>query len=119
VAHVDTGQFIDAIDDARELVQLDPLREGPYQILMTALYARGEIAGALTTFRAASQLLATELGTDPSADLRRAHRDMLSQVPQRDLIRDLGSSSISPATSSLRRSASVERTSSSTPPATN
>ena len=89
VAHIDTGQLIGAIDAARELVRLDPLREGPYQILMTALYARGEIAGALTTFRDASRLLAAELGTDPSADLRRAHRDVLSQVPQHDLIRDL------------------------------
>ena len=56
---------------------------------MTALYARGEIAGALTTFRDASRRLAAELGTDPSVDLRRAHRDMLSQVPQHTLIRDL------------------------------
>ncbi len=89
VAHVDTGQLISAIDTARELVRLDPLREGPYQILMTALYARGEIAGALTTFRDTSRLLAAELGTDPSADLRRAHRDMLSQVPPHSLTRDL------------------------------
>ena len=89
VAHVDTGQFIRAIEAARELIRLDPLREGPYQILMTSLYARGEVAGALSTFRNASRLLAAELGTDPSVDLRRAHRDMLSQVSQHTLIRNL------------------------------
>ncbi|MFJ5922143.1 AfsR/SARP family transcriptional regulator [Kitasatospora sp. NPDC092948] len=55
-----------------------PLRERTAARLIRALHANGQSAAALETFDRTRQALAEELGADPSAELRDAHRHVLS-----------------------------------------
>lgn len=62
----------------------DPLREGLWDHLMSALYDEGRYAEVLSNYQRVSQLLAEELGIDPNPKLR-AHFDRVVgvQVPAR------------------------------------
>jgi DNA-binding SARP family transcriptional activator len=62
---------------ARELVQLAPLRESGYGLLMRALEARGNVAEALVVYEAARTRLREELGTSPAEPLQAIHRRLL------------------------------------------
>ncbi|PZG19969.1 AfsR/SARP family transcriptional regulator [Micromonospora craterilacus] len=61
----------------RDEVAAHPLRERLYVLLIRALHAVGRRAEALTVFEEVRRLLADELGTDPSADLRAVHLAVL------------------------------------------
>lgn len=64
------------------LVAAYPLRERFRELHALALYRAGRQADALAVLREARQVLADELGIDPSPALRQLEADMLSQVPE-------------------------------------
>jgi DNA-binding SARP family transcriptional activator/DNA-binding MarR family transcriptional regulator len=62
----------------RNLTAAEPLRERGWMLLMQALADTGDSAGALATYAAARSALATHLGIEPGAPLRRLHQAILS-----------------------------------------
>jgi DNA-binding SARP family transcriptional activator len=62
---------------ARELVDLAPLRESGYLLLMRALAARGNVAEALAAYEGLRVLLREELGVDPSDAVQDAYLRLL------------------------------------------
>lgn len=66
-----------SISALRELVEANPLRERLRGLLMRSLAAAGRPADALTEFERARSVLADELGTDPSPELRAIHLQIL------------------------------------------
>jgi DNA-binding SARP family transcriptional activator len=73
------GHTATLIGELEELVDGNPLRERLRGLLMTALYLSGRQAEALRTFDATRNLLAAELGVEPSVELRRLHVQILQQ----------------------------------------
>ena len=65
-----------AIDLYRRGLEADNLAEGLYRGLMRALLASGDRAEALNTFRRCRELLSIVLGTRPSAETERLHREI-------------------------------------------
>jgi len=63
----DRGDSDDAINKARRLVALDPLREDAYRLLMRLLYAKGDRVGALQQYKACAEILDKELQIAPDA----------------------------------------------------
>ncbi len=59
------------------LVTADPLAERPRALLMRALYAAGRQADALTAYHEGRELLADQLGVDPSAHLEQVYLGIL------------------------------------------
>ena len=57
----------DAIDAARQLVRLDPVRESGHQHLMRLLYERGDRASALRQYDECAAILEKELTVEPGA----------------------------------------------------
>jgi WD40 repeat protein/DNA-binding SARP family transcriptional activator/class 3 adenylate cyclase/tRNA A-37 threonylcarbamoyl transferase component Bud32 len=74
-----------AIGEAEVLVGRQPLREKLWMLLMLALYRDGRQAEALRAFQRAREILADELGIDPSPELVRLHERVLKQDPGLDL----------------------------------
>jgi DNA-binding SARP family transcriptional activator len=95
------GQAGEAVGLAEQAATLEPLREASQLLLVEALAAAGDQAGALAAFAAFRERLAAELGLDPSpqaAELeRRILRGQLQPGPAP------ASRSPSAATSSLSR----------------
>ncbi|MET9669373.1 BTAD domain-containing putative transcriptional regulator [Streptomyces sp. NPDC006475] len=75
------GRHADVIGDLEALVGQYPLRERLHGQLMLALYRSGRQAEALAVFQRAREILGTELGLDPSADLRQLEEAILRQDP--------------------------------------
>lgn len=71
------GYFDRALDEAQALIARDPLDEHAWTVKITALSAAGQRSEALLAYRDIRELLATELGVEPSADTRAAHRAVL------------------------------------------
>ncbi|NGO68372.1 AfsR/SARP family transcriptional regulator, partial [Streptomyces boncukensis] len=65
------------VAELRELTAAHPLRERAHALLMRALCADGRTAQALGVHEEIRRRLADELGTDPGADLHRAHQTAL------------------------------------------
>jgi WD40 repeat protein/DNA-binding SARP family transcriptional activator/class 3 adenylate cyclase len=74
-----------AIGELEVLLADHPLREKLWGLLMLAFYREGRQADALATFQRAREILASELGVDPSPDLVRLHERVLRQDPGLDL----------------------------------
>ncbi len=73
------------IGELRELTAGDPLAERPAALLMRALAAAGRQAEALAVYQRTRDLLAEDLGVDPSQQLAQAHLAVLrQQVPADD-----------------------------------
>ncbi|MGK5115701.1 AfsR/SARP family transcriptional regulator [Geodermatophilus sp. CPCC 205506] len=75
------GRHAELVDDLRELVRGEPLREGLRASLMLALYRAGRQAEALEAYAEGRRLLAEGLGVDPGRPLQALHERILRQDP--------------------------------------
>jgi predicted ATPase/DNA-binding SARP family transcriptional activator len=73
------GESDSLIGELRDLVAANPVAERPRGLLMRALYAAGRQAEALAVFTETRELLASELGVDPSPQLEQIHLGVLRQ----------------------------------------
>jgi DNA-binding SARP family transcriptional activator/class 3 adenylate cyclase len=76
-AQLDVGEHAEVLPDLERLVREHPLRERLWAHLMLARYRSGRQADALDAFRQAQDLLADELGIDPSPELQELQRGVL------------------------------------------
>jgi WD40 repeat protein/DNA-binding SARP family transcriptional activator len=83
-AQLTTGQQADVIGELEGLTARHPLRERLWEQLILALYRSGRQGEALAAFQRARDILADELGIDPSPELRRLHERVLAQSPDLD-----------------------------------
>ena len=72
----------EAIPTLTALIAEHPLRERPRGLLMTALKRSGRQAEALRVYADTRQVLADELGLDPSGELNRIYQDVLASEPE-------------------------------------
>ena len=84
-ARMATGAHRDLIGDLAARVRRNPLRERPRAQLMLALHRAGRQAEALTVYREGRDVLADELGLEPSPELTRLHQAILTADPHLDL----------------------------------
>ncbi|MCB0893861.1 MAG: AfsR/SARP family transcriptional regulator [Nocardioides sp.] len=83
-ALVDTGRHVEAIPGIEALAAAEPLREGPRELLMTALHRAGRSAEALEVHRTFRAVLRDELGIEPGARLDRLVTAILHRDPRLD-----------------------------------
>jgi basic membrane lipoprotein Med (substrate-binding protein (PBP1-ABC) superfamily)/DNA-binding SARP family transcriptional activator len=79
---LDQGQARELIGELESLREAEPLRERPVSQLMTALYRSGRHADALRAFERFRRRLGSEIGIEPSAELRRLEEQILVQDPR-------------------------------------
>jgi DNA-binding SARP family transcriptional activator len=77
-AELACGRHETVVPELIEQVEVHPLRERLWRQLMTALHRTGRQAEALATFQRVRQTWVTELGEEPSAELRRLHQQILA-----------------------------------------
>ncbi|HEU5469666.1 MAG TPA: AAA family ATPase [Actinophytocola sp.] len=80
-ARLAAGLPADAAVAAREVIDLDPFRESAHRLLMSVLAGGGNRAQALVAYEQCRQLLAAELGTDPSPETEALFLDLLHAEP--------------------------------------
>ncbi len=71
------GEGQSAVETALRAVDLDPYRERTYQGLMRAYAATGNRAEAVGVYHRFRELLATDLGTEPSQETEKIYLDLL------------------------------------------
>src|SRR5580693_10759361 len=71
------GEGASLVGELRALLSADPLAERPRALLMRALYAAGRQAEALEVYQRARELLAAQLGVDPSTQLEQVYLRIL------------------------------------------
>lgn len=76
------GCYREVIPELRALIMDNPLNEWLRGQLMLALWRSGRRDEALTTFRDARSALRSELGVEPSIELQRMYRNILSTPHQ-------------------------------------
>ena len=81
-AEIAMGGHSTVVPELESLTARYPLRERMWANLMLALYRSGRQAEALSTFERARQVLADELGADPSPELERLHEQILHRAPE-------------------------------------
>ncbi|MGH3136905.1 MAG: BTAD domain-containing putative transcriptional regulator [Gaiellaceae bacterium] len=79
------GRNMEVVGELELLVARNPYRERPLRQLMLALYRSGRQSEALDAYRNARQVLAEELGLEPSAELKVLERQILGHDPALDL----------------------------------
>lgn len=79
-SRIELGEFEQAAADATEALTLEPFHETAYRHLMQAQVAAGNRAQALNTYQRLRQLLANELGADPSAPTEAVYLSLLRDV---------------------------------------
>ena len=83
-ADLELGGGPELTAELRSLADADPLAERPQALLMRALYTAGQQADALAVYTRARDVLATELGVDPSPELEQTYLAVLrQQLPAR------------------------------------
>ncbi len=82
-ASLELGQPTTALDAARQLTQRASLDEEGHVLLMRALVAAGDSAGAISAFHEWRDQLADELGVDPSPEAQRVFCRILRHEPPR------------------------------------
>ncbi|MEV6241474.1 BTAD domain-containing putative transcriptional regulator [Lentzea sp. NPDC051838] len=76
-ADLTAGRSAELVPELQDLTRRHPLRDRFWAQLMLALYRSGQQAGALTAYRQVSEMLAEELGIDPTPALRELHEQIL------------------------------------------
>ena len=76
-AELACGRQAQVVAELRRLLVNHPIREGMWALLMRALYSSGRQAEALGAYAQAREVIADELGVEPSAELRQLHQQML------------------------------------------
>jgi DNA-binding SARP family transcriptional activator len=76
-AELACGRQAQVVAELHRLLVDHPIREGMWALLMRALYSSGRQAEALGAYAQARQVIADELGVEPSAELRQLHQQML------------------------------------------
>src|SRR5690348_2696019 len=71
------GEGASLVGELRVLLSADPLAERPRAQLMRALYAAGRQAEAIAVYHECRELLADQLGVDPSAQLEQVYLGIL------------------------------------------
>jgi WD40 repeat protein/DNA-binding SARP family transcriptional activator/energy-coupling factor transporter ATP-binding protein EcfA2 len=79
------------VPELEGLVRINPFQERLRGQLMLALYRSGRQTDALEVYRSTRDLLADELGLEPSRALQQLERAMLQHDPGLDEVRPLGS----------------------------
>lgn len=77
---LDRTESAAAIETARRLIRLDPLRETAHRLLMRGLAAEGRRSEALKHFALLERELDAELGVGPDAESCRLHDELLKNV---------------------------------------
>ena len=80
-AEIATGGHSTVVSELEALTARYPLRERMWANLMLALYRMGRQAEALSAYQRAREVLADELGAEPSADLQHLHEQILRRDP--------------------------------------
>ena len=80
-AEIAMGGHSTVVSELESLTARYPLRERMWAHLMLALYRSGRQAEALSTYERARQVLAEELGADPSPELRGLHEQIVNRAP--------------------------------------
>jgi predicted ATPase/DNA-binding SARP family transcriptional activator len=75
------GDHAGLVGELEALVAAHPTRERLRGLLMVALYRSGRQADALTLYQRTREVLAEELGIDPSPELQRTYQAILLQAP--------------------------------------
>ena len=83
-AQLTVGELGEVIGELERLTTRHPLRERFWEQLMLALYRTGRQGEALGAYQRAREILADELGIDPSPELRKLHERILAQSPDLD-----------------------------------
>jgi predicted ATPase/DNA-binding SARP family transcriptional activator len=78
-ARLDLGAAGELVGELESLVTAHPLREGLWELLMTALYRADRQSDALEAYRRVREHLAEELGVDPGLRLRALEERVLAQ----------------------------------------
>lgn len=78
-ARIALGAAGQVVGELETLVAAEPLREGLWRLLITALYQTGRQADALAAYRRIQRLLAEELGLDPGVELQALEAQILRQ----------------------------------------
>jgi len=76
------GEGASLVGELRVLLSADPLAERPRAQLMRALYAAGRQAEAIAVYHEGRELLADQLGVDPSAQLEHVYLGILRGTDQ-------------------------------------
>ena len=87
------GRHAAVVGELESLAADYPLRERLRAALVTALYAVGRQADALTTYEQTRRLLADELGVDPGPQLQAAHLAVLRGEPAAGAVEPAGPTS--------------------------
>jgi serine/threonine protein kinase/DNA-binding SARP family transcriptional activator len=80
-AEIEMGGHSTVVSELDALTTRYPLRERMWANLMLALYRLGRQAEALAAYQRARQVLADELGTEPSRELQRLNEQILLRDP--------------------------------------
>ena len=78
---LEDGRTTEVLPPLEAAIREDPLRERSRELLMLALYRSGRHAEALRTYQRLRELLAEELGLDPSPPLQRLQERILLHDP--------------------------------------
>jgi DNA-binding SARP family transcriptional activator/Tfp pilus assembly protein PilF len=76
-ADLGCGRHAQVVSQLHRLLADHPLREELWALLMRALYTSGRQAEALEAYAKAREVIAEELGVDPSAELQQLYQRML------------------------------------------
>jgi len=79
-AQVALGNAEQAVRDAEAAVELAPLREPGWRLLMDAHAAAGDISSALDAYERCRTVLTDSLGVGPSATTRESHQALLART---------------------------------------
>ncbi|HET6984772.1 MAG TPA: BTAD domain-containing putative transcriptional regulator, partial [Myxococcaceae bacterium] len=79
------GVQAQTIGELEALIARNPWRESLWGLLILAFYREGRQAEALRSYQRVREILADELGIDPSPELVRLHQRVLQQDPGLDL----------------------------------